>query len=248
MDQLERKQRMTFVLQEEAVDDDLAYRHSYHEEQLLMQAVREGHGKEAVSLAVRMDEDAGRLSTKETAHWKNLAIIGIALCARAAIEGGVTPEEAYRLSGFYIRKCDECTSADALREIRDTAIGELCEQVLRHKGRPQGIGYVHRAKEYIQNHYREKLYLEDIADHVGISPSYLSRLFKQETGVRLQDYINEERVYRASNLLLYSDLTLSEISQYVHFPNQSYFGKIFKQYKNMTPKEYREWYKTYGSL
>ena len=49
---------------------------------------------------------------------------------------------------------------------------------------------------------------------------------------------------RASNLLVYSDLTLSAIAEYVHFPTQSYFGKIFKQLKGMTPNNYRKQHRT----
>ena len=192
-----------------------------------------------------MDRDAGRLAEKELSHWKNLGVIAITLCSRAAIDGGVPPEEAYRLSGYYIRINDKLYQPEQIRKNRNEAILELCDAVQRHQRRPQGIGYIHRAQLYVQNHYREKIYLEDIAEHIGISPSYLSRLFRQETGITLQDYINEERVYRASNLLLYSDLSLPEISHYVHFPNQSYFGKIFKKYKGMTPKAYRDQYKTY---
>ena len=56
----------------------------------------------------------------------------------------------------------------------------------------------------------------------------------------MQDFINEERVFRASNLLMYSDLSLSEVAEYVHFPSQSYFGKVFKQVKGMTPKAFRD--------
>ena len=92
----------------------------------------------------------------------------------------------------------------------------------------------------MRKHYREKIYLEDVAEALKISPTYLSRLFKRETGQNFQDYINEVRVDRAANLLKYSEMSLSEISQYVNFPNQSYFGKIFKKYKNMTPRAYRD--------
>lgn len=52
------------------------------------------------------------------------------------------------------------------------------------------------------------------------------------------------RVDRASNMLKYSELTLSEIAEYVNFPSQSYFGKVFKRLRQMTPKEYRDHYKS----
>ena len=79
---------------------------------------------------------------------------------------------------------------------------------------------------------------------VGVTaPFYLSKLFKQETGMCFQDYVNQERVNRAADLLLFSDLSLPEIAHYVHFPNQSYFGKIFKKVKGISPGSYRDRYK-----
>ena len=110
--------------------------------------------------------------------------------------------------------------------------------------RPASSNYVERSKDYVRKHYREKIYLDDIAESLGLSPTYLSRLFSRETGECLQDYINSVRVYHATNLLLYSDRSLPEIAQYVGFPNQSYFGKIFKKLKNMSPKAYRDRYRS----
>ena len=92
-------------------------------------------------------------------------------------------------------------------------------------------------------HYREKIYLEDIAENLGVSSTYLSRLFRKETGICLQDYITEFRVERAANLLIYSNESLPRIAEYVNFPSQSYFGKVFKKYKQMTPRKYRELHK-----
>ena len=235
-------EQVSFVLKEEAENDDIAFRHSYYEERLLMQAIREGRTEDAIRLAEDMDRDTGRLSAVEFAHWRNLAIIGISLCTRAAIEGGISPEEGYRLSGYYIQKCDTTQDPAHLLHYRNRAIEELTVRVRQHLEKPRGSGHVERCKDYVRKHYREKIYLEDVAEALGISPTYLSKLFKKETGQCLQDYINEERVFRAANLLIYSRLSLPEIAEYVHFPNQSYFGKIFKQVKHMTPKEYRDRY------
>ena len=99
------------------------------------------------------------------------------------------------------------------------------------------------AKDYIRKHYREKIYLADVAEELGLSEGYLSRLFRKESDESFQDYVNRERVARASNLLLYSDFSLSQIAEYVSFPNQSYFGKMFKKYKGMTPKAFRDRYR-----
>ena len=58
--------------------------------------------------------------------------------------------------------------------------------------------------------------------------------------------MNGDEVVRAANLLRYSDNSLSEIAEYVHFPSQSYFGKIFKKCTGMTPRAYRDRYQTIG--
>ena len=236
------REQVRQLLKEEEENDDDAVRHGYREEQMLMQAIREGRAADAVRLAESMDDDSGRLSGDYLRHRRNLAIIGVALCARAAIDGGVSPETAYRISGYYINKCDAAQDPAHMLHHRNRAIEELAGRVAEKLNRPRGSGYVERCKDYVRKHYREKIYLDDVAEELGISPTYLSRLFRKETGSCLQDFINAERVFRAANLLLYSELALPEIAIYVGFPNQSYFGKIFKQHKGMTPKAFRDRY------
>lgn len=234
-----RQEQAHFVLREEEQNDDSSYRHGYGEERLLMEAIREGRAKEAVSLAESMDADSGRLSEDYLRHRRNLALIGIALCARAAIEGGISPETAYRVSGYYILKCDAAQDPAYMLHYRNRAIEELAGRVAEIQSRSVGSAHVARARDYIRKHYREAIRLEDMAGALGISPSYLSRLYHRETGMCLQDAITEVRVQRAAELLLYSRLSLSEIAVYVHFPNQSYFTKVFKKRMGTTPLAYR---------
>lgn len=238
-----QQEQAQFMMKEEAEDDSDAWRHSYEEEQLLLQAVREGRAEGAVRLAEGMDRDTGRLSSDNLGHWHNLAIVGITLCSRAAIVGGVSPRSAYRISGYYIQKCDTAQDAAHLLHYRNRAIEELAGRVDEKLHHSHTFNHVERCKNYIRNHCREKLSLDEVAAVVKLSPFYLSKLFKQETGMCFQDYVNQERVNRAADLLLFSDLSLPEIAHYVHFPNQSYFGKIFKKVKGISPGSYRDRYK-----
>lgn len=82
----------------------------------------------------------------------------------------------------------------------------------------------------------------DIAVNLGLSESYLSRLFRRETGERLQDYIVSVRLEHAVNLLKYSEESISNIAEYVNFPSQSYMGKIFQKKYQMSPKQFRKKY------
>ena len=93
--------------------------------------------------------------------------------------------------------------------------------------------------DYIYNHLHEKIKVTDIAEHVKLNPSYLSKLFKQECGISISGYICEQRLKAAENMLKYSDYTYSEIASALMFASQSYFIKVFREKTGLTPKEYR---------
>lgn len=236
----EEEDRIRFNLHSD--EEDIS-RHSYQEERELLDMVREGNVSEAVRLAKRIDVAVARLGNSEISHLRNLLTVGAALCARAAIEGGVSPYIAYRVSGFYINKGAECGDATQILVYRNHAIEDLTKYVHEIRTKKHTSSYTNRCKDYVTKHFREKIYLNEIADTLGISSCYLSRLFKRETGVCLQDYVNQVRVERAANLLVYSEESIPRIAEYVNFPSQSYFGKVFKEYKNMTPRQYRETYR-----
>lgn len=222
------------------LEDEERYHHTYYEERRLLDYIREGNVEAAIASTKNMDRELGRLSEKELNHWKNASVAAITLCTRAAIEGGVAPSVAYRFSDFYIQKCDSCTDMVRILEWRNRAVEEIARRVKETQERRSRFNYVEKCKDYVENHYRTKIYQEDIAQVLGISSSYLSRLFHRETGMRLQDYIVQVRVEHAANLLLYSNESIARIAEYVNFPSQSYMGKVFKQYRNMSPREYRE--------
>lgn len=215
------------------------YHHTYLEERKLLDSIRDGRVEDALKYSRNMDADLGKLSAKELSHWKNVAIVAITLCTRAAIDGGVSASIAYRISDYYIQQSDGCNDIAQIIKYRDHAVEELTEQVQRKKARKTS-SYVEQCKDYVEKHYREKIYLSDIAGTLGLSETYLSRLFKKEAGVRLQDYIVQVRLERAANLLKYSEESISNIAEYVNFPSQSYMGKLFKEKYQLSPKKYRE--------
>ena len=219
------------------------YRHSYQDERHLLESVKEGNVEEALKRTREMDGDIGKLSVDDLSHWKNIMVICATLCARAAIEGGVAPYDAYRVSGFYINKGSACSDILQVISYRNKAVEELTGLVQKQKEVKHTSNYTESAKDYVRKHFREKIYLEELADSLGISASYLSRTFKKDTGICLQDYVINVRLEKAANLLIYSGEPIPKIAGYVNFPSQSYFGKLFKEKTGYTPREYRENYK-----
>ena len=98
-------------------------------------------------------------------------------------------------------------------------------------------GYIQTVEECTSKSSIEKLSQKA----AGISASYLSRLFKKETGMLFVDYIQKERIEAACNMLTYSDYTAAQISEYLCFSTQSYFIKIFRKYTGTTPAKYKKY-------
>ena len=81
---------------------------------------------------------------------------------------------------------------------------------------------------------------EELANMVHISPGYLSRIFKKETGLSLSDYIIQKRISVAKQLLVKTNLPITTIAERIGLSYASYFTKLFKEKVNMTPQEYRQ--------
>ena len=224
------------------IDEDISH-HTYQEERYVMDCIREGNTGEILERMDALMEHSGILSGKQVNHQKNLAIVSIAMATREAISGGVSPTEAYRLSDIFINYIDKSTSREELLEYNRKSVYEFTRLVAETKRKKRNSSYTEQCKDFIHKNYNKKISLEQVAKQLGISQSHLSRCFKEDMGMSIQDYLLHFRVERAANLLRYSEASLSEISDYVCFYSQSHFGSVFKKYMHMTPKQYRNRYK-----
>lgn len=96
------------------------------------------------------------------------------------------------------------------------------------------------AKEYVQEHYFEKISLTDVADKIGVTPGYLSTLFQKQLEKGFVDFLNEVRIERACTYLQQNYLKTYEIAFKVGFNDEKYFSKVFKKVKGCSPSEYKK--------
>lgn len=226
------------------IDTEDIYHHTYQEEVKTMDYIREGNLEEVVGAVELLASTAGKLSENEIRNERNLGICSITLATRAAIEGGAAPAKAYKLSDLYINKIDQCKRMTEIFEYRKRSLYDFAKLVVEEREKRANSRYTEQCKEYIRKYYHQKICIPDIAEALGVSESHLSRIFKKETGESIQKYSMHMRIERAEKLLKYSEASLTEISEYLCFSSQSHFGKVFKVYKNMTPKQYRDYYKS----
>lgn len=181
----------------------------------------------------------GVLSEHYLQHIKYHFVVTTALTARYCIEGGMELSTAYSLSDFYIQKADRCTNAKDVSDLHPI----MCEDYTKRMKalRKQKVCSKHIADclDYIYDHLHTRITIEDLANHVNLNPSYLSRLFKKEVGTPVSYYIQAKKIETAKNMLVYSENSLSEIASILAFPSQSYFTEIFRKKTGTTPTEYR---------
>lgn len=104
--------------------------------------------------------------------------------------------------------------------------------------------YVLSATKYIELNYRNSSFTAtDVSNYLKLDRSYLYKLFKAEIGMSVHDYINKLRISRASSLLASSNLTIKDVASESGFSDQMYFSRLFKKNKNLTPSQYRSYFR-----
>ena len=102
-----------------------------------------------------------------------------------------------------------------------------------------GQRVVKKVKQYVKENLAEDIGRDDVAKACFLSPDYVSRVFRQETGIKLSDYITEKRMELARRLLLTTDLSIGEIAGKSGYGNLAYFTKVFRIRNGVPPAEYR---------
>lgn len=104
---------------------------------------------------------------------------------------------------------------------------------------PYKNSIVERFMDLVQEHYREERLIGFYADKLCITPKYLSKLVKENTGRSAGEWIENHVILEARAMLQSSDMTIQQIAASLNFPNQSFFGKYFKRATGISPKQYR---------
>ena len=184
----------------------------------------------------------GRLSENQIRQEKNIAICVITLASRAAIEGGVLPEMAFSMVDAYIMQVEKMSDIVEIRSFMRKAEQTFLERVQENKKPKVKNMLVEDTKKYIFQHLHSRIEIGNIGNEIGANTTYLSELFHKTEGITIQKYIQREKIKLAKNMLQYSEYKTEDIANYLGFCSQSYFGKVFREYENLTPNQFRKKY------
>jgi AraC-like DNA-binding protein len=101
------------------------------------------------------------------------------------------------------------------------------------------MGMVVAAEKFLRKHYTDKVTMDDLAAHLGLSRARMFELFKKETGLSPNDYLQRHRVECCKGLLSGTDRTITDIAMKTGFGSSQYFSRVFRRYCGMTPMEFR---------
>ena len=221
--------------------EDLIYNKSYEIESLMASLVRTGNPEGIRNLPFNDSQiHAGVTGPTALRQLKNNLIISTTLATRAAIDGGLDPSTAYQLSDDFIQTIERVQNSDYLNELFARIFYIFAQKVSEVQTPNTTDKTLQNAIRFIQQNTNQSITVTDVARHVGFSRTYFSTFFKKEIGFSVAAFIMRCKLEEGRKLLLHTNKSISNISSYLCFSNQSHFQTAFKKQFGMTPMQYRK--------
>lgn len=145
------------------------------------------------------------------------------------------------------KRSDLASSSDHIRDMRiNEKLAALLTVLMEQTGHSEeGTESGKRLelssiKAYLDEHYAEKIVLDDLAERFFINKFYMTKIFKATYGTTIINYLISKRITRAKQLLRFTDLTMDEISVEVGMDSANYFSRAFHKVEGISPSEYRK--------
>jgi len=218
--------------------ENKAMPYPYDLENQLFERVKEGDTKESLEILKNL---MGQISLIEAGDLSAIKTKVLSICtilSRIAAERTSLSQEQAESYYYDMNVLNKAVSFNELSILTANLVENIVQAIATssYSGNSQ---IIRLAIQNINENYKHKISLKTVANHLHTNPSYLSMLFKQEMGVTFTDYLNQVRINRSCELLTNTNLSLIDVSLQAGFDDQSYFSKVFKKIKGVTPKSYR---------
>jgi YesN/AraC family two-component response regulator len=220
----------------------------YELERKLVIAIQQMDYEKSLDILKQINSlERAQLSKRPLNSLKYSIVGSCTLFTRAVIEVGLDAETSFMLSDYYINLIDETTTSDEVQALEYQMLNDFIK-VLRKNKEYTYNSLINRVISYIRKNIESNLTLQDIADHVGVHPNYLSAAFKREVGKTLSEYITEHKIAAIKLYINHTNLSISEISYTFNFNHLTYFSRFFKKHAGLTPMDYRRQSSNMNSL
>lgn len=151
----------------------------------------------------------------------------------------VSDEEFAQIKKRLLENCQHCTTVGKLKNLLKSKLGQ-CLTAVRESAEAESAKPIRKAMQYIDEHYSEKIALEDLADLVGLNEAYFSTLFKKETGINFSAYLVSVRMEKAKELLCSTNETIAAVGETIGYKDSRYFSQMFAKQVGIKPALYRK--------
>ncbi|OXM83404.1 response regulator [Paenibacillus rigui] len=177
---------------------------------------------------------------KDGIHYGKIFSLELILLAnRLMLEFNIHDAELERKGTDLWSRINKQETIRDVRTLLEAHLLEVCNRVQdKRSGKSRHV--IERIRAVMEQRYAENLTVSDVAESVYLSSTYVSLLFKQETGETVYEYLTKVRIERAKEMLRDPRVKFYEVSEAVGYADPSHFSKIFKKYTGWTPSGYRD--------
>lgn len=220
------------IRDQESVHMDYPYE---MEQEILRQAMRFHNRVKTMEYLDTFLEQVGHIAAEDASLY--IHQLGVAV-NRALRQADKIQVNLYSMREFSRFMNFLLTLKEKQQQIKAT-LDELFTVTAEDAGRKKQ-GIVQKVEEFVNENYQNPdITLEDMAQHVGLSSNYIRRIFREQCGYSLMDYLVNHRISMAKELLKTTDRTAREIAELVGYSNTKYFYSLFKKQTGYTTYEYR---------
>ncbi len=198
--------------------------------------VKTGSGQKAISVLMKLFEEY--IKIKETVEQVKISsILLCSACYKLLTDYSPYMDNDIKSERVVYKEIEDCKSLKELTNILSSLIEAVSCIISSHSKQRNYL--VHKVCNYISQNYNKEINLQSIADHIHINSSYLSSLYKRETGESLIEALNKYRVEMAKKLLRDPTKKIFEVGIAVGIEDPAYFTQVFTKYAGMSPKAFR---------
>lgn len=213
----------------------------YKSEKAMLEMVKLGdlNYKDALNASMMISDGVGAHTQNPVRDASVSAVVFCSIVCRAAIEGGLSPEEAYSVGDAYIQSALDAKAVDEISTICMSMYDDFIRRVHRIRENPKYSEPVQRCCNYIEMNIDRNIRAQDLAELVGYTPGYIIKRFHKETGFGISDYVKLVKIERAKILLSSTEQSIQEISDQLGFTTRNYFTRCFRDVTGIAPMEFR---------
>lgn len=207
---------------------------------LLASALRAGDAAQSLEQLERLFGELMSAPKTNLRNFQHISLQLLLLGAHALMEMGIPADDPAIDENVRWAELAKRDTAEEMHELLKQYFARVCEKVsARRSDKPRRV--VEEIKAIAEERHADPaLTIQHIADRIYLTSTYISLIFKQETGSTIHEYVTGVRMERAKAMLIHTRKKLADICASVGYQDPSYFTKQFKRYTGLTPKEYRE--------